>query len=171
MKRAFVLGSLLAASFLSTGCATLFHTSFDDLKVVTDPPGATARAEDVSTVTPGVLKLKRGRAPVVVRVEKEGFEPREVTVTWSRSGLVGLNAAGVGIGLLGTTASGMCSSAWGNDGSCQTNPTPLLVGAAVTAAGAIVDLKSDRSWSLKRDDLVLRLEPVRLAKAQEGELR
>ena len=162
---------LLAVALLATGCATVFHGSSDKLKVVTDPPGATARAGDVSIVTPGVLKITRRKEPVVVRVEKEGFEPREVTVTWSRSGLVGLNALGVGLGLGATLASGICINVMGGGCSNETTVTPLLVGAAITAAGLALDLPSSKKYSLERDDLVLRLEPVRLAVAQKGDLR
>ena len=172
MKRpALRLVPLLAATLLATGCATVFHTSHDDLNVVTDPPGATARAGDLSIVTPGVLKLPRGKEPVVVRVEKDGFEPREVTVTWRRSGLVGLNALGVGLGAGATLASGICLNLMGGGCSNETNVTPLLVGAAITAAGLALDLPSSKKYSLERDDLVLRLEPVRLAEAQKGDLR
>ncbi len=162
---------LLAAALLSTGCATVFHSAHDDLEVVTDPPGATARVGDLSIVTPGVLKLPRGKEAVVVRVEKEGFEPREVTVTWKRSGAVGLNALPVSLGLGATLASGWCLNMTGGGCSNETNVVPLVVGAAVTAAGLIVDNSSSRKYSLERDDLVLRLEPVRLAEAPKGAVR
>ena len=172
MNRTKTLAPLLAATLLATGCASILHTPYDDLRIVTDPPGATARAGDASVVTPGVLKLLRGKDPVVVRVEKEGFEPREVTVTWSTSGLVGMNALGVGVGLTGTIAAGMCSSVWAGSGcSFKSNLAPLLVGAAITAAGLALDLTSTKKYSLERDDLVVRLEPVRPAEAPKGELR
>jgi hypothetical protein len=172
MKRpALHLVPLLAATLLSTGCATIFLGPNDGLKVVTDPPGATARVGGASVVTPGVLRIPRGKEPVVVRVEKEGFEPREVTVTWTRSGLVGMNALGVGLGAGATLVSGVCLNLMGGGCSNETTLTPLLVGAAVTAAGLALDLPSSKKYSLERDDLVLRLEPVRLAEAPKGALR
>jgi hypothetical protein len=162
---------LLAAVLLATGCATVFHGSRDDLKVITDPPGATARVGDVSVVTPGVLKVPRQKASVVVRVEKEGFAPREITVGWHRSGAAWTNVVGVAAGAVGTAASSICISVWGGPCHSDTNYAPLIVGAALTAAGATVDLSSDRALSLERDEIVLRLDPVRLPEAPKGELR
>ena len=159
---------LLAAALLSTGCATVFHGSRDDLKVVTDPPGATATAAGVSVVTPGVLEIPRQKASVVVRVEKEGFAPREVTVGWHRSGAAWTNVVGVAAGAVGTAASSICVSVWSGPCHTDTNYTPLVVGAALTAAGTAVDLSSDRALSLDRDEIVLRLEPLPPAVAAEG---
>lgn len=173
MKRpALRLVPLLAAMLLSTGCASVFLWSHDELKVVTDPPGATARAGDVSVVTPGVLKLKRGsRTPVVVRVEKEGFGSRDIVVGWSRSGAVWTNVVGISAG----AAVAMLSTAfvsWADpEAANRYATTGLLVGGAVTATGLAVDLASPRTYSLERDEIVLRLEPVRLAEAPKGELR
>jgi hypothetical protein len=163
---------LLAAALLTSGCATVFHTSHDDLKVVTDPPGATARAGDASVVTPGVLKVPRRKETVVVRVEKEGFAPREVTVGWHRSGAAWTNAVGVGLGATGTLLSTHCTMTWGGgEGHCSGDATPLIVGAALTAAGTAIDLSSDRALSLERDEIVLRLEPLPSSVAAEGGLR
>jgi hypothetical protein len=162
---------LLAAALLTSGCATVFHTANDDLKVVTDPPGATARAGDASVVTPGVLKIQRRKEPVIVRVEKDGFEPRELTVGWHRSGAAWTNVVGVAAGAVGTAASSICVSVWGGPCHSDTNYTPLLVGAALTAAGTAIDLSSDRALSLERDEIVLRLEPLPPAVAAEGGAR
>ncbi|HYN42637.1 MAG TPA: hypothetical protein VE129_12720 [Thermoanaerobaculia bacterium] len=163
---------LLAATLLSTGCASIFLGSHDDLKVVTDPPGATASAGDVSIVTPGVLKLKRGgTTPVVVRVEKEGFEPRQITVGWSRSGAVWANVVGISAGAAAAMLSGLFIG-WADPDKADRNATTaLLTGGAITVTGLTVDLTSSRTYSLERDDVVLRLEPVRLAEAPKGALR
>ncbi len=172
MKRtALRLVTLLAATVLSPGCASIFLSSHDELKVVTDPPGATARAGDVSVVTPGELKIPRRREPVVVRVEKEGYEPREVTVGWSRSGAVWTNVVGIGAGAVLGTISGLFLSLEGDDKARRAVTTGLVAGGAITATGLSIDLTSSRTISLDRDEIVLRLEPVRLAEAPKGELR
>jgi hypothetical protein len=108
---------------------------------------------------------------VTVRVEKEGFAPREVIVGWHRSGAVWTNIVGVTAGGLGTVLSTACISWGGRECHRDANLTPLLVGAALTAAGTAVDLSTTRALSLDRDELVLRLEPVRLAEAPKGEPR
>lgn len=163
---------LLAAALLTSGCATVFHTANDDLKVVTDPPGATARVGDASVVTPGVLKVPRRKEPVVVRVEKEGFASREVTVGWHRSGAAWTNVVGVGLGATGTLLSTRCTMTWGGgDGHCSGDATPLIVGAALTAAGTAIDLSSSRALSLERDEVVLRLESLPPAVAAGGGAR
>lgn len=173
MKRsALRLVPLLGVVLLSTGCASVFLWSHDELKVVTDPPGATARAGDVSIVTPGVLKLKRGsRTPIVVRVEKEGFGSREVAVGWSRSGAVWTNVVGISAGAAVAMVSGLFMSWADPEEAKSTATTGLLVGGAVTVTGLAIDLSSPRTYSLERDEIVLRLEPVRLAEAPKGELR
>ncbi|MBK9088792.1 MAG: hypothetical protein IPL90_06985 [Holophagales bacterium] len=163
---------LLAAALLSSGCATVLHTAHDDLKVVTDPPGATAHAGEASIVTPGILKIARRGEPVVVRVEKEGFAPRELTVGWHRSGAAWTNVVGVGLGATGTLVSTRCTMTWGGgDGHCSGDATPLIVGAALTAVGTAIDLSSDRALSLERDEIVLRLEPLPPAVAAGGGAR
>ncbi len=154
------------------GCASIFLSSHDELKVVTDPPGATARAGDVSVVTPGELKIPRRREPVVVRVEKEGYEPREVTVGWSLGpGAVWTNVVGIGAGAVLGTISGLFLSLEGDDKARRAVTTGLVAGGAITATGLSIDLTSSRTISLDRDEIVLRLEPVRLAEAPKGELR
>src|SRR5512140_3228893 len=166
MKRtALHLAPLLAAALLSTGCASVFLSSHDDLKVVTDPPGATARAGDVSVVTPGELKIPRCKEPVIVRVEKEGFQPREITLGWSRSGAVWANVVGVGAGGALGSLVGFFQGIVDGDKARSTMVTGLLAGGAVTATGLSIDLTSSRTFSLEREELVLRLEPVRLAEA------
>ncbi len=125
-----------------------------------------------SVVTPGVLKIARRREPVVVRVEKEGFAPREVTVGWHRSGAAWTNVVGIGLGATGTLVSTRCTMTWGGgDGHCNGDATPLIVGAALTAVGTAIDLSSDRALSLERDEIVLRLEPLPPAVAAGGGAR
>lgn len=173
MKRtAFHIVPVLAASFLVSGCASVFLSSRDDLKVVTDPPGATARARDVSVVTPGILKLKRGdRTPVVVRVEKEGFKPRTITVSWSRSGAVWSNVVGIGAGAAAAMAVTLFESWADPEAAHKHATTALLAGGAITVTGLTIDLTSSKTVSLERDEIVLRLEPVPPVEARVGGLR
>lgn len=163
--------SLLAAALLSSGCASIYYPSHDEVQVVTDPPGAIATCGNTSTVTPGVLRISRRKTEsVVVRVEMEGYEPREIVI--ARNHVVPMKPWGVGFGVLAVTA-------WAADG-CDSIEWPecrdAAAVAAVTAgvislAGVAVDSASPRTYAIPRKEIVLRLEPVRLAEAPKGELR
>ena len=173
MNRHTTFASLLAAALLSTGCASIYYPSHDDVQVVTDPPGATATCGATRVVTPGSLRISRRKTDsVVVRVEKEGYEPREIVI--ARNHVVPLKPWGVGLVVTGLAA-------WAGDGcnsidwpECETAALVTAVTAtAVSAAGIAVDRASPRTWELPRHEIVLRLEPVRPEEAQEqkGELR
>jgi hypothetical protein len=72
-------------------------------------------------------------------------------------------------------AVGAVTSFWGriadDDNARSAAVSSVLVGAVITASGLAIDLSSSKKYSLERDDLVLRLEPVRLAEAPKGALR
>lgn len=167
MNRAALLPPLVTA-LLSSGCASIFYSSHDDLQVVTDPPGATASCGDTRVVTPGTLRISRRKTPsVVVRVEKKGYETREIAIArnhvfpskpWAVPGVVAIAA--------GLAADGCDSIEWPEcrDAAYATAAAALLV----TVAGAAVDSASPRTYALPRHELVLRLEPVRPDGAQEG---
>lgn len=148
---------LLAAALVSTGCASIFLSGHDDLTVVTDPPGAVARVGELSVVTPGVLKVPRNAKPVVVRVEKGGYQDEEVPIRRTRTGAVWTNLVGVGAGValtaLGSVFCGL--------GDCEGRQyVPLAAGAAASAGGLAIDLTTDRTLTLERDEVVLSLKPV-----------
>jgi uncharacterized protein YceK len=50
---------LLVLAPLLSGCATVIHGTRQNVRVETDPPGATASAGGQKITTPGVLTLKR----------------------------------------------------------------------------------------------------------------
>lgn len=165
------LAALLVTAFLSTGCASIYYPSHDDLQVATDPPGATATCGDTRVVTPGTLRISRRKTDsVVVRVELAGYEPREIVI--ARNHILPMKPWGVGMVVSGLAL-------WAGD-SCDSLEWPECRDAAiaagltaglVTVIGGAVDSASPRTYALPRKDLVLRLEPVRPAGAQEGELR
>ncbi len=169
MKRQFSsLALLAAASLLATGCATVFLPKTDGLEVVTDPPGAVATCGDARVVTPGVLQIPRQKEPVTVRVEKEGFQTREIAVGWSRSGVIWVNAVGIGTGAMIGAAVNAWGTMWNASNTGSATAVPIAIGAGVTAGGLIADLTSSRTYTLERDALVLRLEPVPQAEAMSG---
>ena len=170
MSRAALLRPLVAA-LLSTSCASLYYPSHDEVRVVTDPPGAIATCGDTRVVTPGTLRISRRKTDaVVVRVELEGYETREVVIARvhrfpEKPWFAGPVVTGLGI----WAADGCDSINWPEcrEAAYATAATALLV----TAAGIAVDRASPRTYALPRDEIVLRLEPVRPPEAPEGELR
>lgn len=167
----FRIVPLLAAALLASGCASLSLPSHDDLQVVTDPPGAIATCGNASTVTPGTLRIPREKTPaVMVRVEMEGYEPREIQIARNRD--VPLRPLAIGIGLVAAAAwtAEQCESAGWQE--CRDAAAVTGVAAAVVSlAGLAINSASPRTHPLPRNELVLRLEPVRLAEAPKGELR
>jgi hypothetical protein len=162
---------LLAAALLSTGCATVFLSAHDDLKVVTDPSGATARVGELSVVTPGVLEVPRNGKPVVVEIDREGYESREIPIRRTRSGAVWTNLVGIGVGaVVGVTTALFVSIVDQNEAEKDLT-TALAVGGALTATGFAIDLSTDRTLSLERDEIVVRLERRSEPVAVEGALR
>ena len=158
---------LLAAALLSTGCASVFLSSHDDLKVVTDPPGATARVGELLVVTPGVLEVPRNGKPVVVEIDKEGYEPREIPIRRSRSGAVWTNLVGIGLGAVVGVSTALFVSLVDENEAEKDLTTALAVGGAVTATGLAIDLSTDRTLKLENDEIVLVLTP-RNAAAKGG---
>lgn len=162
---------LLAAALLASGCASLSLPSHDDLQVVTDPPGAIATCGNASTVTPGTLRIPREKSfAVMVRVEMEGYEPREIQIARNHRVPLGPWAFGFGVAAAAAWAVEQCESI--NWPECSEAATATSVTAAVVSlAGFAIDSASRRTHPLPRKELVLRLDPVRLAEAPKGALR
>lgn len=162
---------LLAAVLLSAGCASLYYPSHDDVQVVTDPAGAVASCGDAQVVTPGSLRIPRRKTDaVVVRVELEGYEAREVVIARSHRFPEKPWFAGLVVTGLGIWAADSCDSiSWPEcrDAAYATAAAAFLV----TAAGAAVDSASARTYALPRHEIVLRLDPVRPLAAQKGDPR
>jgi hypothetical protein len=171
MSRHQALSIFLSAALLSTGCASLSLPAYDDLQVVTDPPGAIATCGNASTVTPGTLRIPREKTPaVMVRVEMEGYEPREIQIARNHS--VPLSPWGFGLGLA-------AAAAWAGEQCEEMNwlecrdaaAATSVTAAVVSLAGLAINSASPRTHPLPRNEIVLRLEPVRLVEAPKGALR
>ncbi len=79
MKAAFIL-TLGLVSILPTGCATITVGRYQEVQVISSPPGAKASTEGQSIITPGTFTLRRDSNHVIV-VEKEGYISETVTLT------------------------------------------------------------------------------------------
>ena len=79
---------------LTSGCATVTRGTTDTLVINSDPVGAEVKLSNgMSGKTPATFTLPR-KDNVVVKVEKAGYEPVEVTVTPQVSGAGGAGMAG-----------------------------------------------------------------------------
>lgn len=71
-----------------TGCATIVSGRNQNIPVVSIPSGAIVTVEGQKQISPATFILDRKRAVYQIRVEKEGFEPVEVTLKKGVNGWV-----------------------------------------------------------------------------------
>lgn len=108
--RLFVLLALLCfcAVLLSSGCATIANGRYQRVRVETDPPAAKVSVQGTRKLskgvlqfeTPGEVSLHRKEKHVVLRIEKDGYEPAEVALrrtlgAWAPAGGAGFLVLGV----------------------------------------------------------------------------
>lgn len=85
----------LAPALLLVGCATIIHGGTrQNVPVASSPPGARVIVKGAHmATTPAVIELSRKESYVIVRFEKEGYEPAEVVLNrkvspWIASNLI-----------------------------------------------------------------------------------
>jgi hypothetical protein len=97
MGNLFMRGAVVLLALAVTGCATIVARSTQKVEMSSAPPGAavtiTNRAGDVvhSGTTPLTATLRKGagyfkKESYAVRFTKDGYEPRELTLTGTMSG-------------------------------------------------------------------------------------
>jgi hypothetical protein len=89
---------------LMSGCCTIMNGRHQDIGMSSAPPGAKVYVDSVYVgTTPVVVPIKRN-ATHVVRLEKDGYEPYDATLTHKVSGWVWGNIAFGGLIGLGVDA-------------------------------------------------------------------
>jgi len=68
------------------GCATIIHGGRQKIPVRSDPSDAIVSINKIRVNTPGVVNLSRLESMAVLRFEKEGYEPVEVTLVRTTDG-------------------------------------------------------------------------------------
>jgi hypothetical protein len=121
--RIVMIGSVVAASVLLAGCATVTRGTRQTFKIESTPSQAKVELSNGETcVTPCILKLKR-KPGFNATFTKEGFETKTVKVDSELHG--GGAAAGAGNLLLGGVIGGLVD---GSNGSLNSlSPNPLLI--------------------------------------------
>jgi len=78
--------------FLIAGCATIIHGTRQNIAVSSVPSGARVIVKGVHmATTPAVIELKRNESNIILRFEKEGYEPVEVALNRSVDGWIAGN--------------------------------------------------------------------------------
>lgn len=81
MKRFIHLLVCLAAVAFTAGCGTVFQGTKQEINVNSEPPGATVLVKGVEVaITPAVISVSKKDPKIVLRFEKEGYQPAEVTL-------------------------------------------------------------------------------------------
>ena len=155
----------LGLHLLASGCASVFHGTRQKVEIFTDPPGATATAGDQQVTTPGVLHLPRKVKNTEIRIEREGYASKIVTLERRTSGLVWLNVVGIPAGVVGGYSTASHS---GILGGYNESVTGGAVGAAATGLGFLVDYGSGGAYRLDPARIVVRLEPVSSVASKPG---
>jgi hypothetical protein len=157
--RPFGMPLLLVLAPLLSGCATVIHGTRQNVRVETDPPGATASAGDQKITTPGVLNLKRKEKTLEIVVEKEGYETRRVALTRKDSGWDWLNTIGIPVGIVAGGAIGHRSDSGllAFEGAAT---GAIIGGVVLSGAGFLIDNGNGAAYKLDPPLVVLRLEPV-----------
>lgn len=70
------------------GCATIIHGGRQNVPINSTPSGATVKVNQITVTTPGVVNLSRSDPACVLRFEKEGYEPVDVTLYRSMDGWI-----------------------------------------------------------------------------------
>lgn len=149
---------------LATGCATVFHGVHQDVRVETEPPGATASVNGQTITTPGVLNLRRREKTLEVLVEKEGYVSRRVTLTRKDSGLIWANMGFLPIGIAAGASIG-ASNASGWNVFDRMGTGGIVGGVTLPLAAIGLDHATGAAYKLDPPTIVLRLEPVSAPRA------
>ena len=150
---------LAAALFLLQSCATIVRGTTQKIPVTSVPIGAKVIVDgkDVGTA-PLTLRLKR-KSPAVIRIEKEGYNPREIRIIRNKPDL---NAAIPGNLMLGPFVGGAIGIRISGAKDIDEIPTGVVLLSAflTTAAFVAVDLFSGTAYSLYPEYFKVVLTPV-----------
>ena len=151
-----IAAAMALAALLSSACATTIDGTRQRVKVVSEPPGATASALDQKTTTPGSLILPRRMKTVIIAITKDGYEGVEVVLRQARSGAIWTNLALIPAGIVGGyNLSPDKGKAWFG-GWDDASRGGLLVFAAAFA----IDVANGSAFRLEPPEVSVTLQPV-----------
>jgi len=98
----FIILGLIIALLVQVNCCSIIHGTTQEISVNSQPSAAKVIVKGVNmATTPAVIDLKRKESNIVIRFEKEGYEPVEIALRRSTDGwIVGNIIFGGVIGLV-----------------------------------------------------------------------
>ena len=82
----------IGIGFLIVSCASIIHGTRQDIAVSSTPTGAKVIVKGVHmATTPAVIEFKRKESNIILRFEKEGYEPVEIALRRSTDGWIAGN--------------------------------------------------------------------------------
>lgn len=138
------------------GCATVFQGPRRNVRIFTEPEGATATVDGQSVTTPGVLVLRGWARSAEIRIEKEGYVPQTFVLSRGTSNAVWWSF----VGIAGGAAAGAL------DGDATSNKTGPL---SHPAAGFGLDYTTGAAYPIEPALVVVRLIPAAVALASTKE--
>lgn len=144
--------TLVAVVILTQGCATLHNGRHQEIRVVTDPAGATVEVrcgkQQPMAVTPAMVRLPRRVEQCSLILTRPGFHSETVVFESSLSGRAWGNFAAPIVGAAsGTTR--QSDQAFGD----------FFLGALVGGAGFGVDALTGAMWQLEPARVEIQLAP------------
>jgi hypothetical protein len=80
---------LIVSMIFLFGCASIIHGTRQNVAINSTPSGVKVTKQGVHIgTTPAVVELKRGNKHIVLRFEKDGYEPIEIAMTNKVSGWI-----------------------------------------------------------------------------------
>ena len=144
--------TFVAVAILSQGCATLHNGRHQEIRVVTDPPGATVDVrcgkQQPAAVTPATVRLPRRVEQCSLMLTRPGFHPETVVFVSSPSGWVWGNFAAPTAG----AASGITRQS-------DQAFVDFFFGALLGGAGFGIDALTGAMWQLEPANVERKLTP------------
>lgn len=142
---------MLLACSMSASCAFVVHGRSQVITVLSDPSGARVYVNNqLVGSTPMEVGLLRSRTNLVLRIEKDGYEPETVRLKRSVSGWIGGDAA--------ITA---YQAKYGGQGLNSASELPKAVGS-VAALSFGIDFATGAAYKLSPSRVLVMLKPVQV---------
>jgi hypothetical protein len=84
MKRICLVPLLLLVALYASGCATMYYGTSDEVKIITDPPGAQVIIGPHRVTTPAKIDLDKSFS-YIAQIRMEGYQPENIAIVSKRN--------------------------------------------------------------------------------------